>query len=96
MNVTREMLLALSTELASTQEEFTTHDVLRLLTLRHPREYILDLYDHRDGINPFRTTHGKIGQEMAKILGLEKLDRVADPNIRGDNTENQRWRLRRS
>ncbi len=94
MPISTEALLECARELGADGTVFSSHAVIRKLTLRRPREYIDLLREHQGAENPFRTAHSSIGRQLAQLSELEKLGRVVDENIRGDDTENQAWRLR--
>jgi hypothetical protein len=47
--------------------QFDSHEIIRKVTQKYQREYILQLYDQRDRVAPFQYVHSKLGRDITAI-----------------------------
>lgn len=82
----------LAAAVASLPDTFESHDVIRSVMTSHPQEYVRELYENVNAVDPIRTTHAVIGRTLHRIPGIVAANRVDSVNVRGPETENQGWR----
>ena len=76
--------------------DFDSHEFIQKFLTMYEKEYIELLHSYisaKDG-RIFRAAHAKIGDYLlqnSKQLNIEDTVRVKSMNIKGNNTENQKW-----
>jgi hypothetical protein len=72
---------------------FDSHEIIRHLMRRHPREYATDLH-MTAGQDPIQTLHATIGRRLTSFGVIEKTGSVKSMNVRGEVSDNEGWRKR--
>lgn len=77
------------------ETEFDSHKFIKELINSHEKVYVELLYGYIDTIGIFQTLHAQIGRYLSdnsKLLNIEKLNRDYSENIKGYESENQKWK----
>jgi hypothetical protein len=90
--ITDEILTSLSLELG---DEFESHDMIFAIMRQYPREYATDLYGFVSSPDPILSLHASLGQRLLGIATIEPTVKVKSRNARGEDSENQKWRLKK-
>ncbi len=75
-------------------DEFDSHDFINDYMALYERDYVCLLMEKIDSEDIFRTVNSLIGKFLTdnqEELEIAKTDRKPSCNVRGNNTENQRW-----
>lgn len=75
-------------------DEFDSHAFIYKYIDLHENDYIDELAQNNGRDNVFRKVNAKIGRFLSihqERLHIEKLNRQASQNIKGNNTGNQNW-----
>jgi hypothetical protein len=57
----------------------------------HAEEYVRELYENVNAVDPIRTTHAVFGRTLHRIPGIVAARRLDSVNVRGPETEDQQW-----
>ncbi len=74
------------------EDVFDSHAMIQQIMTNHPHEYIHELYGNITASDPITITDAVIGKSLHRVPGITTHGRVKSPNIRGQITDNQRWR----
>ena len=76
-------------------DEFDSHDFIEKYLTLYERHYVMMLMANIDKANIFRTVNATIGKFLAdnqESLHITMGIRINSQNVRGNITENQKWR----
>lgn len=76
-------------------DEFDSHDFIEKYLTLYERHYVTMLMENIDNTNIFRTVNATIGKFLANNQELLQITidiRKTSQNVRGNITENQKWR----
>ena len=76
-------------------DEFDSHDFIEKYLTLYERHYVTMLMEIIDNTNIFRTVNATIGKFLANNQELFQITieiRKTSQNVRGNITENQKWR----
>ncbi len=72
-------------------QRFDSHELIRMLMRRYPKEYVRELHANINADDPIQTTHAQIGRSLLDVSTIRSIGRNLSPNIRGETTECEKW-----
>lgn len=92
---TNEMLSKAKEVINNLNESFDSHEFIQKFIAMYEKEYVELLYGYKDKTNIFQSFHSQIGFSLGNLcenLGIEKDGRGLSSNIKGNESDNQKWR----
>lgn len=88
--ISREMLMEV---IDGVGNNFDSHEIIRKVTQKNQRDYILQLYEQRDRTAPVHYVHSKLGKDIAEICAGRGYTRTDERNedMFGQSSKCIRW-----
>ncbi len=89
MNISMEMIQEGINHIEN--DLFSSHEVIRWISKKYPKEYIEDLYVLREIEDPFRKCHSDIACLIRDSAMVKPVEKIETNNFRNNYSPNFKW-----